>query len=85
MAIFDEVQNVLTDKQHGEQAAEDLAYVIRVGRAYGIIAVLSTQRPDAKIIPTAITGLIMSRFCLMVPDQPANDLVLGTSVVQARL
>ena len=37
VAIFDEVQNVLTDKQHGEQAAEDLAYVIRVGRAYGII------------------------------------------------
>lgn len=78
-AIFDEVQNLLTDKQHGEQAAEDLAYVIRVGRAYGIIAVLSTQRPDAKIIPTSITGLIVSRFCLMVPDQPANDLVLGTT------
>jgi S-DNA-T family DNA segregation ATPase FtsK/SpoIIIE len=79
VAIFDEVQNVLTDKQHGDQAADDLAYVIRVGRAYGIIAVLSTQRPDAKIIPTAITGLIVSRFCLMVPDQPANDLVLGTT------
>jgi S-DNA-T family DNA segregation ATPase FtsK/SpoIIIE len=79
VAIFDEVQNVLADKQHGAQAAEDLAYVIRVGRAYGIIAVLSTQRPDAKIIPTAITGLIVSRFCLMVPDQPANDLVLGTT------
>jgi S-DNA-T family DNA segregation ATPase FtsK/SpoIIIE len=79
VAIFDEVQNLLTDRQHGEQAAEDLAYVIRVGRALGIIAVLSTQRPDAKIIPTAITGLIVSRFCLMVPDQPANDLVLGTT------
>lgn len=79
VAIFDEVQNLLTDKQHGEQAAEDLAYVIRVGRAYGIIAVLSTQRPSAKIIPTDITGLIVSRFCLMVPDQPANDLVLGTT------
>jgi S-DNA-T family DNA segregation ATPase FtsK/SpoIIIE len=79
VAIFDEVQNLLTDKQHGDQAAEDLAYVIRVGRALGIIAVLSTQRPDAKIIPTAITGLIVSRFCLMVPDQPANDLVLGTT------
>ncbi|MGO9079922.1 MAG: hypothetical protein ACLQDY_12890 [Streptosporangiaceae bacterium] len=78
-AVFDEVQNLLCDKQHGDQAADDLAYVIRVGRAYGIIAVLSTQRPDAKIIPTAITGLIVSRFCLMVPDQPANDLVLGTS------
>jgi S-DNA-T family DNA segregation ATPase FtsK/SpoIIIE len=79
LAVFDEVQNLLTDKQYGEQAAEDLAYVIRVGRAYGIIAVLSTQRPDAKIIPTAITGLVIGRCCLMVPDQPANDVVLGTS------
>jgi S-DNA-T family DNA segregation ATPase FtsK/SpoIIIE len=79
VAIFDEVQNLLTDRQHGEQAAEDLAYTIRVGRALGIIVVLSTQRPDAKIIPTAITGLIVARFCLMVPDQPANDLVLGTT------
>jgi S-DNA-T family DNA segregation ATPase FtsK/SpoIIIE len=79
LAVFDEVQNLLTDKQHGDQAAENLAYVIRVGRAYGIIAVLSTQRPDAKIIPTAITGLVIGRCCLMVPDQPANDVVLGTS------
>ncbi|MGO9080452.1 MAG: hypothetical protein ACLQDY_15645 [Streptosporangiaceae bacterium] len=79
VAIFDEVQNLLTDKQHGDQAADDLAYVIRVGRAMGIIAVLSTQRPDAKVIPTAVTGLIISRFCLMVPDQLANDVVLGTS------
>lgn len=79
LAVFDEVQNLLTDKQHGEQAAEDLAYVIRVGRAYGIIAALSTQRPDAKIIPTSITGIVIGRCCLMVPDQPANDVVLGTS------
>jgi DNA segregation ATPase FtsK/SpoIIIE, S-DNA-T family len=79
LAIFDEVQNLLMDKTYGDQAAEDLAYVIRVGRAYGIIAALATQRPDAKIIPTAITGLILGRFCLMVPDWLANDLVLGTS------
>ena len=32
------------------QAAEDAAYVIRLGRAYGIILVLATQRPDAKML-----------------------------------
>ena len=47
---------VQAGRKRVEQAAEDLAYVIRVGRALGIIAVLSTQRPDAKIIPTSITG-----------------------------
>ena len=83
VAIFDEVQNLLTDGQRGKQAAEDLAYAIRVGRALGIIVVLSTQRPDAKIIPTAITGLIVSRFCLMVPGWAENDLVLGTGSFKA--
>lgn len=53
--------------------------MVRVGRACGIIAVLATQRPDAKIIPTSITGLIVSRRCMMTPHQPANDFVLGTS------
>jgi S-DNA-T family DNA segregation ATPase FtsK/SpoIIIE len=78
VAFFDEVQNLFTDKTHGEQAKEDLAYVIRVGRALGIIVILSTQRPDATMIPAAITGNILGRFCMMVPGQVENDMVLGT-------
>jgi hypothetical protein len=37
VAIFDEVQNVFMHPQLGAQAADDAAYVIRIGRAYGII------------------------------------------------
>jgi DNA segregation ATPase FtsK/SpoIIIE, S-DNA-T family len=77
--IFDEVQNLLMHPEHGRQAAEDLAYVIRVGRALGIIVILSTQRPDKESVPPAVTGLIICRFCLMVPGQVENDMVLGTS------
>jgi DNA segregation ATPase FtsK/SpoIIIE, S-DNA-T family len=79
VAIFDEVQNLLMHPEHGRQAAEDLAYVIRVGRALGIIVILSTQRPDKESVPPAVTGLIIARFCLMVPGQVENDMVLGTS------
>ena len=83
VAFFDEVQNVFMHPQLGEQAKDDAAYVLRVGRAYGLILVLSTQRPAADAVPTAISGIVTNRFCLKVPDQPANDLVLGTSSYRA--
>jgi S-DNA-T family DNA segregation ATPase FtsK/SpoIIIE len=53
--------------------------VIRLGRAYGIVLVLATQRPDATTLPTAISGNVSARFCLKVPGQLENDIVLGTS------
>jgi hypothetical protein len=65
--------------QAGAQAADDAAYVIRLGRAYGIILILATQRPDATSLPTAISGNVSDRFCLKVPGQAENDIILGTS------
>ncbi len=79
VAVFDEVQNVFTHPQLGEQAAADAAYVIRIGRAYGIVLLLATQRPDATSLPTSISGNVSARFCLKVPGQLENDIVLGTS------
>jgi S-DNA-T family DNA segregation ATPase FtsK/SpoIIIE len=52
--------------------------VIRLGRAYGIILVLATQRPDKDSLPTQIRGIVTARFCLKVPDQDSNDMILGT-------
>ena len=49
VAFFDEVQNVFRHPEHGRQAAEDAGYVIRLGRAYGVILVLATQRPDKDV------------------------------------
>ena len=85
MAIFDEVQNLLTDKQHGEQAARGPRL-----RDPGRPGLRHHRRPvhpaaGREDHPDRDHGLIISRFCLMVPDQPANDLVLGTSVLQAGL
>ncbi len=78
VAVFDEVQNVFQHPEYGSQAATDAAYVIRLGRAYGIVLVLATQRPDATSLPTAISGNVGVRFCLKVPGQVENDVVLGT-------
>ncbi len=79
VAFFDEVQNLFTHPEHGDQAAGDAAYVIRLGRAYGVILILATQRPDSKTLPTAVGGNVTARFCLQVPGQIENDLILGTS------
>ncbi len=69
--------------EHGEQAADDLAYVIRLGRALGIIVILATQRPDKESLPTAIRGIVTARFCLKVPDYDSNDMILGTGAYKA--
>ena len=79
VAFFDEVHNVFGHPEHGRQAAEDAGYVIRLGRAYGVILVLATQRPDKDAIPPVVTSSITCRFCMQVNDQVANDMVLGTS------
>jgi len=79
VAIIDECQNVFMHPQLGAQAADDAAYVIRIGRAYGIILILATQRPESTSLPTSISGNVSARFCLKVPGQLENDIVLGTS------
>lgn len=83
VCFVDEAQNLFMHPVFGEQAREDAAYVIRLGRAYGVILVLATQRPDAKTMPTAVTGNITCRFCLQVPGQPENDMILGTSAYRS--
>jgi S-DNA-T family DNA segregation ATPase FtsK/SpoIIIE len=85
VCIIDEAQNLFMHPQHGAQAAEDAAYVVRPGRAYGIIVVLAAQRPDKDSLPTAIRGIVTARFCLKVPDQDSNDMIPGHRVVQERL
>ena len=78
LATFDEFQVAIQHPKHGAQIATDLAHVMRIGRAYGIMIILATQRPDKDSIPTSITGVVAIRFCLKVPDQVGNDLILGT-------
>ena len=83
VASFDEFQVALQHPEYGPQIAADLAHVMRLGRAYGIIIILATQRPDKNSVPTAISGVVVIRFCLKVPDQVGNDLILGTGAYHA--
>jgi S-DNA-T family DNA segregation ATPase FtsK/SpoIIIE len=80
VAIFDEVHTLFEHGEFGDLAADDGADLIRKARAYGIILVFTTQRPDGKSIPKPISDNAILRFCLAVTGHLANNLVLGTGM-----
>ncbi|ARF56627.1 FtsK/SpoIIIE domain-containing protein [Streptomyces gilvosporeus] len=79
LAVFDECQNLFAHGKYGKQAGEDAEFIIKLGRALGVILVLATQRPDKDSLPTGISGNVSIRFCLRVAGQVENDMILGTS------
>ena len=79
LAVFDECQNLFAHPKYGKQAGEDAEFIIKVGRALGVVLVLATQRPDKDSLPTGISGNVSIRFCLRVAGQVENDMILGTS------
>ena len=79
----DECQELFTHAEFGKEADELCTAIIKRGPALGIILVLATQRPDAQSLPKGISANVGIRFCLRVMDQPANDMVLGTSAYKA--
>ena len=44
---------------------------------------MATQRPDGDALPPKIRDLATVRFCLKVPDQVSNDMILGTGSYKA--
>nr|WP_203729347.1 cell division protein FtsK [Streptomyces sp. SID12501] len=83
LAVFDECQNLFAHSKYGKQAGEDAEFIIKLGRALGVILVLATQRPDKDSLPTGISGNVSIRFCLRVAGQVENDMILGTSAYKS--
>ncbi|MCA2227396.1 cell division protein FtsK [Nonomuraea aurantiaca] len=82
VAIFDECQNLFAHEEYGAKAGEDAEFIIKLGRALGVILILATQRPDKRSLPTGISANVTIRFCLRVAGQLENDMILGTSSYQ---
>jgi S-DNA-T family DNA segregation ATPase FtsK/SpoIIIE len=80
LAIFDEVHTLFEHPEYGKKAAEVAGRLIRKARAYGIILVLTTQKPDADSIPKMVSDNAILRFCLAITGHIANDLILGTGM-----
>ncbi len=80
VAVLDEVQNLFAHPIYGAEAGELAEFIIKLGRALGVILILATQRPDAGSLPTGVSANVSVRFCLRVTGQTENDMVLGTSM-----
>ncbi|SDM66019.1 FtsK/SpoIIIE domain-containing protein [Streptomyces wuyuanensis] len=80
---FDECQVAFEHEEHGKEIEAICTDLVKRGPALGIVAMFGTQRPDAKSLPTGISANAVLRFCLKVMGQPANDMVLGTSMYKS--
>jgi len=72
LLIIDEYAELGRDKQ----VEAHLQHLLQIGRASGLRAIISTQRPTHDLISTSIKGLIPSRICFSVADGVNSDVVL---------
>ncbi|MFE6807184.1 cell division protein FtsK [Streptomyces sp. NPDC057681] len=79
----DECQVPFEHEKYGRELEEICVDLTKRGPALGMVAMFGTQRPDAKSLPPGISSNAVLRFCLKVMGQPANDMVLGTSMYKA--
>ncbi|MGH3495499.1 MAG: cell division protein FtsK, partial [Sciscionella sp.] len=80
--VVDECQELFSHEEFGKEAARLATAIIKRGRAFGLLLALATQRPDKDSLPKSISDNVGIRYCLRVVGQPANDMVLGTSMYQ---
>ncbi len=80
---LDECQKGFEHEKYGKEIEAVCEDITKRGPALGIVGLFGTQRPDAKSLPTGISANAVLRFCLKVMGQPANDMVLGTSMYKA--
>jgi DNA segregation ATPase FtsK/SpoIIIE, S-DNA-T family len=76
--VIDEAHELFGDSTVGKEAGLAAERLAKRGRALGITLIIITQIPDKDSLPTGITRNIGIRWCLAVPDQVANDMILGT-------
>jgi S-DNA-T family DNA segregation ATPase FtsK/SpoIIIE len=78
MAIFDEIQELITDPELGKEAKALLTSIVKRCRSLGIHLILATQRIDKESIPKGISSNVSNRLALAVQSHVETDLVLGT-------
>lgn len=66
-----------THKKEVEIFRELLQYIVRMGRAFGILCIFATQRPSDKSIPVAIRDLIIMRAALYIGSFSGSQAILG--------
>ncbi|MEO6088414.1 MAG: cell division protein FtsK [Umezawaea sp.] len=91
---IDEIQNYLEidtpldaenpkGKKIGQRICDLLTFIAKTGPAAGYSLVLATQKPDAKVIPDRLRGVLGTRFALKVMTYQASETILGAGTYRA--
>ncbi|MFR9807080.1 cell division protein FtsK [Pseudonocardia sp. RS010] len=80
VVLLDEVQNLYSHETYGKEAGKLALDIIRLGRAFGVILIQATQRPDAESLPRGISANAGIRIALRVMDADANNMILGSGM-----
>lgn len=83
VVAMDEIQRYLEHEVHGADILALLTDLVKVGPAAGIMLVLATQKPDAKVIPDSLRGQIGTRFAMRVMTYQASETILGAGTYSA--
>ena len=77
--VMDEFLDWFIDPDFREQANICVNRLSCKSRAAGIHLILSTQRPDAKIMDSSIKAQLNNRICLKTTDSTNSKIILGSS------
>lgn len=83
VVAIDEVQRYLEHPEHGATILELLVDLVKVGPAAGIMLILATQKPDAKVVPDSLRGQVGCRFAMRVMTYQASETILGAGTYAA--
>lgn len=75
--MIDELGDILVP--YGKQAEASILRLAQKGRAAGIHLILSTQRPNNKVLTPIIRTNCPTRICFKVTDRSSSEMVLGES------
>lgn len=64
------------DKARSAEMVAALSKIARLGRAFGIHLILSTQRPDANVVPGQIKNNVSFRVCGKTADTVLSTIIL---------
>lgn len=76
--ILDRTGRSKQEKDCIDKMIGKLSEISRLGRAFGITLILSTQKPSAKILPTQITNNLNIVICGRVMNKQVSYQVLGS-------
>lgn len=76
LLVVDEMANIMLDRELKKEAQALLADITARGRAAGVHVVLSTQRPEVKVIPGLIKANLDARISFRCTDNASSMVML---------